>query len=1232
MKKNRVIARSDGGIFLRKSVLMMKFVFVFVLCCFLQVRATTYAQQARVSVAFKNVPLEKVFQEIGRQANCRFLYNYQMVKTYREVSIQAENKELNLVLDELLTKLGLCFTFDDNLIIIRELSEVAQQKKGMRVQGFVHDAGKSPLPGVTVKIVGLTIGTSTNAEGWFALDLPMKEGELEFSFVGFKKQKVAFTAQTDTLRIVMEEDLQQMEEVVVTGYQQIDKRHMTSAVTTVKMEDIAIPGVNRVDAMLEGQIPGLIFMQNTGQVGAAPKLRIRGTSTILGSQEPVWVVDGIVVQDPVKVDPAQLNDLDFVNLLGNAISGLNPDDIERIDVLKDASATALYGASAANGVIVITTKRGKVGKPTVSYSFSGTFTQRPRYSDRGLNMMNSKERVEVSRDLMESGVRYSGTYDSFDDWIGYERAYIDYFTEGNIDYNEFVRQAQWYETMNTDWLGILTKDVFSNNHSLSISGGSNEFRYYFSLGYADEQGNVIKEENKRYTSTMKLTLNYPKLSAQFGLNGSVNNKRYNPEELNVMSYAYSMSRAIPLRDRSGELWYYKKNDYPFNIVNEMDNSSRDIDQYTAMVTGQVAYKFTEALKLTGTASFNFGYTNEQIWFGEESNKVTAMRKGGTSSSLCPFGGILQKSNATNTEYTLRLQADYSKYFGEGDRHFFNAMLGYELSSKKNNAESSEERGYYADRGKSFATDYVPYVGWGSGYFDDYPLFYQWRMNNYPKYTESLSNTMAAFATLTYGYRDRYIVNFNTRADWANTFGSRSNEKLLPVWSVSARWNATNDVLKDVAWIENLALRFSYGVQGNMVGGQPNRLVINKGNYNADLGGFVSTINSYPNVDLKWEKTHSYNVGLDFSFLQGKINGSVAYFYKKTVDAFLSKMVASQNGVTSYTVNAGNVENQGVELALNFKIIDQAMSANGKRGFVWRMDPQLGQTLNKLINRAISKNNAVLQDEIQLQDLLDGNAYIAGTPMNTFYSWRFDGLDKTGIPTFKGLEDADQEALKEKYRQMAKEDKKDVWLSLLDKSGTRVPVLQGGLNNYFAYRNFSLSVNMTYSIGNKIRLLKLCSGDYSAIRPLPHNNLRKEFTQRWRGAGDEKTTNIPGIRTSTLVSNGNSNDVSRDYGWWKNEVWAPKNGDSKYTMYDYSDLRVARGDYLRLRSLVFKYTFDKELVKKWGMSSAYLSFSAENLFTLCSKDLKGQNPEQSGSSSIVNITIRPTYSVSLNVNF
>ncbi|MCQ4872967.1 SusC/RagA family TonB-linked outer membrane protein [Butyricimonas paravirosa] len=1207
---------------MRKKIEKVMKLFWILMCVFtFSVSANTLAQQERVSLDLKDVAMRTLFDEIQRQTSLYFVFNTELTDRLGLLSVSVKGETVENVLKQVLKGTGLTFKFRDDLIVIQQ--EIQDNvKKGKRVVGIVLDRNtKEPLPGVTVKLcseASVTMGTATNHQGRFELMLPVTKGVLEFSFIGFENQKVNFTEKTDSLRVMLWEKMNELEDVVVTGYQQIDRRHLTAAVTTLKMDDIDVPGVNRIDLMLEGRIPGMTFMQNSGQVGATPKLRIRGTSSILGNQEPLWVVDGIIQQDPVNVDPQQLNDLDFVNLLGNAIAGLNPDDVEQIDVLKDAAATALYGVRAANGVIVITTKKGKVGPPTVSYSLTGSFSTRPRYSDKGLNLMNSKERVDVSREMMERGVRYSGSYNSFTDWIGYEKAYLDYFKNGSISFEEFQRRSAYYETLNTDWFDILCRDVFSHNHSLSISGGSASARYYASFGYADDKGEIRGEKNERYTASVRVTVQHNKLQMQFGMSGNVQDKSYNPSGLGIMNYAYNMTRTVPLYGENGELYTYTKNNNPFNIVREMEESEYTIAQKSASVNAQVQYRFSEAWKLIGTASYSMGTSDDNTWYGENSNYILRLKNSGnsTSTSMCPFGGELKTNSTHNSSYMLRLQSDYSRYWDKNKDHFTNASIGYELSSSTYNGTASTERGYYKDRGMTFAElkreDY-----------STYPDYFGWVMTNRPKYTQSLTNTMSAYLTLTYSYKDRYIFNVNTRADWSNAFGSRSNEKLLPVWSFSGRWNMTNDIVKNVSWINNLALRVSYGIQGNMQNDQPTRLIINKGGYNTSKGGYTSTISKFPNPDLKWEKTHSFNAGLDFSLLKNKIQGSVSWFYKKTIDAFLSKTVCNVNGVDTYVVNSGNVENKGIELSLNFNPINQSVSANGKRGFVWRFDPQIGQTLNKLLNDQMRKNDKTLKDELDLSQFLNGSVQLAGTPLNTFFSFKYAGLDGNGKPTFKDLEVEWADELNEKYKNMSK---KDVWLAVLDESGTRVPVIQGGFSNYFAYRSFSLSVNFAYSIGNKIRLLRIASGDYSAVSPKPMQNLRREFVNRWRNPGDEKITDIPALQI----------DGGQDKGWWYDTKyrthWEPSRGATIYSMYDDSDLRVVSGNYLRLQSLNFRYVLPKELLKKLRMSSGYLSLSGSNLFTWCSKELNGQSPEQSGTSSVVNISIRPRYSLSLNVVF
>ena len=553
--------RKNGLCGFRKEVLQKKILylarccFLFVLCLVAGGVVKASAQQERVSLDLKDVSVKQLFLEIQKQTNLSFIFNMEQVEDIGTLSVKAESETVESVLNRVFRETGVGFEFSGNLIIVRTGENLPEEEKSVeeiRIVGKVSDVKKQPLPGVTVQLKGTSIGTTTNNRGDYLLRLAKSEDEivLVFSFIGMETKEVKYAGK-DTINVTLKESVTQLDEVVVnTGYQQIDARKNTSAITTIRAEDIITPGLQTIDQMLEGRVPGLTFLQNTGQIGATPRLRIRGTSTILGSREPVWVVDGMIVEDPVDVDPTQLNDLDFVNLLGNAISGLNPEDIEQIDVLKDASATALYGDAAANGVIVITTKKGKQGPPQITYSLSGSFTQRPSYNDRSVRVMNSKERVAYSRELIEKRM----SYPNVNTWVGYEAAYRDYMN-GYISYDEFQREVDKYETINTDWFDILMQNAYSHKHTLSLSGGSSSVRYYASVGLNNVIGTVRGELNRTYTTTINLNGNFNKFSIRFGLTGNLQKKEYTPNNVGVTEFAYNTSRAIPAYDENGGYYW-----------------------------------------------------------------------------------------------------------------------------------------------------------------------------------------------------------------------------------------------------------------------------------------------------------------------------------------------------------------------------------------------------------------------------------------------------------------------------------------------------------------------------------------------------------------------------------------------------------------------------------------------------------------------------------------------------
>jgi tonB-linked outer membrane protein, susC/ragA family len=1183
--------------------------------------AKASAQGMKLDLVVQNKSLVEVMDLLKQKSGCSFIYSAVDVEKVKNLSLRAENMTLSEILDRILEGTGLIYSIEDKIVILKR-AVLQQQVKVRTVSGVVLGQAKDTLAGVTVMVKGTSKGVITDKHGKYTLVLP--EGDdvvIRFTFVGKKMVEVKYTGQK-TINVTMQDDTQEIEEVIITGYQTIDKRHLTAAVTSIKAEDIMRPGASTIDKMLEGKVPGMIFMQNSGQVGAAPRLRVRGTSTVLGTQEPLWVLDGIILQDPVNVDPNKINDLDFVNLLGNAISGLNPQDIEQIDVLKDAAATALYGSRAANGVIVITTKQGKVGPPTISYSFAGTFSTRPRYSDRAIRMMNSRERVDYSREIIEKQQQYPDKQG----WVGYEAVVEDYYN-GKINFTEFQRLVGYYESLNTDWFDEICRDVFSHNHTLSFSGGSPNAKYYASLGYNRENGVLQKEFGDRYTANVKVSLKHKNFDAQFGLSGSVRKEEHTPSEIGLLNYAYNTSRAVPVYDENGELYYYPKviessgqSVEPwFNVLNERDNSYNKIKNNSLTLSTSLNYDFIESLGLRATFSYTISDSEDETYYGEKTAYAAALgtrgyniEKGMDGRSLLPFGGELRKDNTKNENYTLRLQLNYHKYLDELQEHFVSFNGGWEITSSKYTGQKKTYRCYLPDRGlRVSAVD--PNL---------YPSYAEWLASNDEALgilKDNLTNMASGYGSAMYSYKDLYILNVNMRVDFSNKFGNRANDKVLPIWSVSARWNAKEDILENANWINSLALRGSFGYQGNMLSSQSPELVIEKGGMNSAFNEYESTVNKYPNPDLGWEKTASFNTGLDFSLFRNKLRGTVSYFYKKTKNAFLSKKVAQVNGVTSYVVNAGTVENQGLELSLFITPVNTSLSGEGK-GFRWSIDPQLGQVINKLVNDVIKRDKFdPLHDEYKYTDYLSGTAQVAGKPLNSFYSYEFTGLSpEDGSPRFArtGEENFEQ------YVDMAKS---KVYTTVMKYSGCRVPYLQGSVSNTLAYNRLIFSFDLDYSFGSKVRLLKLYEDPTSStIAPRSTENARKEMTKRWKKPGDEEYTNIPGLLSHEAYKKTLSP-------WWKGESYAF--AENIWEMYNYSDIRVVSGNYLKLSRISLRYSFSEDLCKKMHLSSCYVALSGSNLFTWSAKELKGQDPaSQSGSSDNINLSVRPTYSVSLNVSF
>lgn len=1170
-------------------------------------------QNQNLDLNLKNVSIETLIKEIKARTEADFLYNIKEIEKCGNTTINVKNKDINTILNQVFRNKPLEFKVINGVFVIKPNAYKEGEK--VKIKGRVKDNDNNPMTGVTVMLLGGNYGVSTDKDGLFELVIKDKPENiiLRFSFIGMITQDAKY--ENKFMEILMEKEVSELGNVVVTGYQKIDARKNTSAIQSIKMEDILVPGMNSLEQALEGNVPEMAFMLNSGEVGATPRIRIRGTSTLIGNREPLWVVDGFPLSDPVNVSNDDLNNPDYVNIVGNAIQGINPQDIARIDILKDASATALWGTKAANGVIVVTTKRGKKGKPSISYNHQSKFTIRPRYTDKAINLMNSQERVQIGKDLVDAHYVFPSSMSK----VGYEGAWYKWQT-GLIGYNEFEGNVKWFETVNTDWFKELTKDTYSHDHTISISGGSDNIRYYTSISYNRDNGVSKSTYTERMSGRANLNATITSnLRLNFNLSANAQKKNHIPSDINTMDYAYNTTRALPAYHNNGDYYYYDvskyghgaipQSFYNFNILNEVENASDNYDGTGINTMIDIRWKPIRGLEISAAGNYSASSTEQSIWWGEKTNYVArykngeyneAPKKGIEGKSALPYGGILNSSFSKNSSWMTRFQADYRKTFGEDNNHQLFATLGYEVRSSNYGNYKTDTRGYFKDRGMQFVN--VDNI-------EDFPLYQEWMGRQHQTISNGLSNTISGYLTASYSYKDILTVNANTRFDSSNKFGSRSNERFLPVWSISGMLNLNEIFTLNENIFSDLRLRGSFGKQGNMLDDQSPEFIIKLGVIDPYFNQNISTAQRYPNPNLRWEQTNQWNLGADLRLFNYRLNLGISIYGKKTKDAFTTIKSSTVNGVNKYVMNGADISNSGYSISLSGYIMKS-------RDFSWYMSTYYGGNFNSVDSKSV--------ETYKYNDYLNGNAFVSGEAISTFYSYDFKGLNPiTGAPMFRDYEDQ-QHLLK---GLSLEETVKKIMIN----SGTREPIFNGSISTSITYKRLSLSVMFSYSLGSKIRLFGLYSPIARGIRA--EDNLRKEFSVRWKNQGDEYKTDIPAIISSSnpyfrYYNTHYSSTAIRDD---KTSENIQKFASNVWEMYDKSQMRVVSGDYIKLTSLSLRYSLNSKLLKSTPFKSMSVSFSTRDVFTIASRALKGQEPSQAGFDK-PNLSIRPSYSLQIQITF
>lgn len=1091
------------------------------------------------------------------------------------------------------------------------------------VSGMVFDKTGEPLVGANVRVtLGRKVWTAqTDSKGAYRVKLPAGTStaglSISASYLGMKRQTKSGRSNVAHYDFMLDDHSQSLGEAVVTGYGTISTREKTSAITSLKMEEILMPGMTSLEQALEGRVPDMVFMQNSGEVGATARMRIRGTSTLIGNREPLWVLDGIPLSDPVDVTNEQLNDPDYINYIGNAISGINPQDIERVDVLKDAAATALYGTRAANGVIVVTTKKGEPGPPRITYNSQLKYTARPRYSDRDIYLMNSQERVQFGQELMN--LHY--TFPNHMTMVGYEGAYHRFVT-GQTDYNGFLAEVQRAETVNTDWFKLLTHDTFNHNHTVALSGGSETARYYASLGYNREEGVQLHHNNDRYTVSLNMQTRIAKvIQANIRLNANVQKKTQLPGEIDLLGYAYGTTRALPAFNNDGSYFFYQrhaynvgtdKNEqykYAYNILNEIENAEKLYSSNGIMAALDLTYRFKTLLDLTLTTSYQRTHSDNSTWFGEKSNYAAQLRNaeygqapipGDYGLSDMPYGGVYNTGTNVNENFTLRAQANFRHALGEKKQHLLSASLGYEMNVSNTDGFSENTRGFFKSRG-------LKYVNMTAEEMNRFPKYASWVAHNHPTLRADKTHRLSGYAILSYSYGSLFSLSANTRFDASNKFGSRSNEKFLPVWSASGMLNLKSLLLRQYDAVSDLRLRTSFGKTGNMVDNQTPNLLLRQESLDTYYGENVAKVDALPNPYLRWEQTDQWNVGVDASLFDYRLTVGVDAYYKHTKDAFDNTLVSPFNGVENYVMNGSDITNSGFSINLSAYLLKT-------RDWSWLVSANYSVVYNSINTKTANK--------YKIEKYLNGTAIMDGKSIGTFYSYNFIGLDpQNGLPLFDDYRDR-QHLLEGQPLDRIMERVGVV-------SGSREPNFAGSFYSTLRYQQWSLSASFNYALGNKIRKFALYKDVLDGVSS--ENNVRKEFTHRWRKPGDERHTQLP-----SLISPSDPAFGDNRYHWSAATPAATQGfeafADNYWMMYDNSNARVVSGSYLRLSNLALRYQFTRKQLKGLPFSNLAFDAAMTNVFTLKSSALEGQDPTQSGFSLQTSLSLRPSFTFGLRVSF
>ena len=1081
--------------------------------------------------------------------------------------------------------------------------------QNMRFSGRVTDTDGAPVIGAgLICIEKNTAGTTTDLDGNFSITLPAGAKTVKFSSVGMKELVYQLIpGHTENVRIIMEWENTELDQVVVTGYAQTSVKRITGSVAVLNSEKFEAKAISSVDALMQGEVAGVSIKSLSGQPGTQAKITIRGSNNITGSSAPLWVVDGVPLQsESPALSSEQLATGGFDNIFVNGIGNINPNDIESITILKDAAAAAIYGSRAANGVIVVTTKKGEAGKMRISYNNTFSWSFKP---ERSLNLMNSSEKLSWEDELWNefSAAKYAASLTDNTviypvvGIVGQIRAGLGDFASMKGDKAAQDKYIESLRNVDTNWYNLLFRNSFSQGHHLSLSGGSGKSTYYVALGLNDEDGMLIHNDYRRYNVNAKMTLTPTDWARiDVGMEAARQESKMPYSTVDPFYYAFFSNPYERAYNADGSyaadntwftLGYYNgrgaeqvmpKNG--FNIIRELDSNYSKTANTNGTFRAQTDFRIIEPLHFVGLVSYSYSNNSTDKVIDKYSYSAFRDRLGSDDRSQTNLYGNISQNRTNRNSYVARGHFSFNKTFAE--THTVNLLAGAELRGSGSNTIFTKRYNYDPKTG----TTSLPQI---SGPQDEW-LSEVEKLNG-----EYFSNTRFAsfYASADYYLGKSIVLNASFRTDGSSNFGS--NKQFNPTWSAGAAWHIGEEarMKKALPALSHATLRAAYGFTGDVNTSTSHLLVIQylqqQYRYFGDETFNLGTIPSAPNPDLGWEKTQDAKAGLDFGLWKDRLTLNTEYYYRLSTDVVTSSPVQSTTGFTHVYFNAADIMNSGIELTLNGKIIqtkDWGLSA--------------------AVNFAYNYNKVLKYNPVSKSGITSKDRYVEGYPTGAIFSGKYAGIaSDTGLYQFELRPDATISTATD----LNKPDNYRYFL------GTTIAPYTGGFNLSASWRQLRLSISGVYSFGCKTYEnfrypASYSNASHSGVSTETvqsqfsdlygnHLNVEKDRTNRWTA------THTTGVK------------YPRIYDYF----------DGKYNFASYNPMDssiidavyLKNNSYLRIKSIILTYSLPGAAVKKMRMRGLSFNVSLNNFFTFTKYD--GMDPEIPGA------TYPTTRSVSAGMN-